>query len=259
MTKSKKVSTAYPEINQTLSELHQRAESILLDNFVGMYLYGSLAMDSFQPIRSDIDFVVIVFEPLDNGTINALETMHQELLITENKWVKKLEGAYIPKHVIRGRSDNHAEVPTLNEGNFYLARLGSDWDIHRYVLREYEAIISGPSPRDFIDPVSIDQIKLAIREVLDNWWLPMLEDPARLERPGYQPFAVLSMCRTLHTLNTGTLASKSDAANWAIEMLDEDWVRLIRQALKWGEGDEIESIEQTIAFMRYAIDMCRKN
>ena len=87
----------------------------------------------------------------------------------------------------------------------------------------------------------------------------MLDDPSRLARPGYQPFAVLSMCRAVHTLSTGLLISKSEAASWAVSNLNEEWAELIRQAMKCGEGDEIGIIEQTISFMRYAIDLCRKS
>jgi predicted nucleotidyltransferase len=141
-----KALSAYPGVNQTLNDLRQRVESILLDNFIGMYLYGSLAMDAFQPSSSDIDFVVITGGQIDKTSIDALEKMHQQLAKTEDKWVKKLEGAYIPKSVIQRHDLNHPAVPTLNESKFYMAPLGGDWIIQRHVLREYEAVISGPSP-----------------------------------------------------------------------------------------------------------------
>jgi hypothetical protein len=87
----------------------------------------------------------------------------------------------------------------------------------------------------------------------------MLDNPSRLQSPGYQPFAVLSMCRAVHTLSTGLLVSKSEAVTWAVASLAEEWIGLIQQAIKWGEGDGTESIEETLNFLHYAIDLCRKN
>ena len=61
----------------------------------------------------------------------------------------------------------------------------------------------------------------------------MIEDPARLKDQGYQPYAVLSMCRALYTLEHGTLATKSAAAEWAMGAVSEDWTPLIERALSW--------------------------
>lgn len=250
--------TPYPEINQILLDLHGCVADILGDIYVGMYLYGSLATGGFDLSRSDIDFVIITTGHLQPPTIEALESMHLALLESGNQWVKKLEGAYIPEAVIWRHNPHHPPVPTLNEGRFYLGPLGSDWILQRKILKDSHVAISGPVLDEMINEISTDELKDAVREVLYHWWVPMLKNPARLEDPGYQPYAVLSMCRSLYTLSTGELVSKQTAANWVQRSLLAEWSGLIGHALDWSEGDETQSIPQTIEFMEHVIELCRR-
>src|SRR6516164_54761 len=47
------------EISQLLSDIVTECTGLLGDNLVGMYLHGSLAMGSFNPDASDVDFLVV--------------------------------------------------------------------------------------------------------------------------------------------------------------------------------------------------------
>ena len=47
--------TAYPDVNAVLAELSASVQTVLGHHFVGMYLYGSLALGDFNPRSSDID------------------------------------------------------------------------------------------------------------------------------------------------------------------------------------------------------------
>jgi hypothetical protein len=58
-------------------------------------------------------------------------------------------------------------------------------------------------------------------------------------------------------MRTGQLASKTRSAEWALATLPAEWSPLISHALQWGDGDEIESVEHTVAFMGYVIELCR--
>ena len=82
--------TLYPEVNRVLLDLLDRVSDNLGENFIGMYLYGSLATDEFEPSRSDIDFVVITDDHVSDPVIKSLEAMHIELAGKDDRWVKKL-------------------------------------------------------------------------------------------------------------------------------------------------------------------------
>ena len=145
-------------------------------------------------------------------------------------------------------------LPCVNEKKFYLAPEGPDWIIQRSILRRHECIIHGPSLKAEIEPVGAADLRSAVQAVLREWWRPMLHQPERLHAPGYQPYAVVSMCRALYTLQHGVVASKRDAAFWAMEGWGAQWRKLIEEALGWRQGNPNGDISQTLAFMRYTLD-----
>jgi len=115
--------------------------------------------------------------------------------------------------------------------------------------------MAGPPPHTLIDPVSPDAIRQAVLAFLREWWQPMLDDPARLQRPDYQAYAVLTMCRALYTLQCGAVASKPTAAKWAQASLDECWTALIAHALAWRRGDRFGHLEDVMGFIRYVVHL----
>ena len=70
-----------------------------------------------------------------------------------------------------------------------------------------------------------------------EWWAPTVADATRLRQPGYQPYAVLTMCRALYTLAHGTIVSKPVAAHWALATLDARWGPLVTRALAGPTGN----------------------
>ena len=245
--------TPFPDVNRVLARLREGAEAILGPKFLGLYLYGSLASGGFQPQRSDVDFVVVVREELTPAEVEALTAMHRELAASGLKWAAKLEGSYLPLADLRRYDPQGGPYLCVNEGRFYQAGHGWDWVIQRHTLRTHDMAVAGPSIRPWIDPVSPEELRRAIRELLAEWWAPMLQDPAFLARREYQAFAVLSMCRALHTLATGQVVSKEEAGAWALATLDPAWTGLIQRALAWPQEPQPEELDATLAFIRYTL------
>lgn len=225
--------TPYPDVNEILELLLTHTKEILKEQFIGMYLYGSLSSGDFNPETSDIDFLFVTESTLSTEMITELASMHRQAWAHSLKRAGELEGAYVPQELIRRHDPNGAPCPTINEGKFYLAPLGSDWIIQRHVIREYGVVIEGPDPKTLIDYVSPADIRGAVMGVLREWWFPMLEDPSWLQdnHRGYHSYAILSMCRALHALEHGTIVSKPMAARWAKEHLDARWSSVIDLAL----------------------------
>jgi hypothetical protein len=108
-----------------------------------------------------------------------------------------------------------------------------------------------------IDPVSPDEIRGAVLGILREWWFPMLEDPAWLRdhERGYRAFAVITMCRALHALENGTIASKPRAVQWARASLDNHWQPLIDQALAASNHENPDvPLDKTLDFIRYVYE-----
>ena len=207
----------FPDVNEVLHLLHTNAKEILGDQFVGMYLYGSLSSGDFNPKTSDIDFLFITKSTLSDETVSKLEAMHKQTWATSLKRAGELEGSYVPKDLIRKHDPNGAPCPMVNEGKFFVDKRGSDWIIQRHVVREYGVTIEGPDPKTLIDFVTPEDIRGAVMGSLTEWWFPMLDDPSWLRdnEAGYRAYAVITMCRVLHALETGTITSKPKATQWA--------------------------------------------
>ena len=244
--------TPYPDVNEVLNLLLVKAKVILGGQMTGLYLYGSLSSGDFDPHSSDIDFAFVTESVLPPETIAALEVMHHEIWAGGLKWAAKLEGAYVPKRLIRRHDSHSPAIPTVNEGAFYLAELGSDWVIQRHVIRECGVVLAGPHPQTLIDPVSPDDIRQSVLGVLREWWFPMLENPEWLAERGseYHAYAVMTMCRALHALRHGTIVSKPVAAQWAQENYP-GWKDLIALALCSQHGENPAFLEAALNFLRF--------
>ena len=237
-----------------LDGLLSSVQATLNAQLVGIYLYGSLATGDFAPDSSDIDFLVVTAAPLSGETIAALEEMHRRLFNSPIAWAAKLEGSYLPQQDLPRYDAAGGPYPSINEGRFYLARHGSDWIIQRHVLREFGVVVYGPPLRDRIDPVHADDLCRAVNGFLHGWWAPMLDNPIRLRNAEYQAYAILTMCRALHTLREGTIASKPVAARWAQDTLGERWSGAIEDALAWPDKTSPDMMQAALGLIRYTLE-----
>jgi aminoglycoside adenylyltransferase-like protein len=80
-----------------------------------------------------------------------------------------------------------------------------------------------------------------------------LSDLSKFKRSDYQVFAILTMCRTLYSLETGRITSKTEAAQWAIQKLDDRWKSLIELAITWEPSQKINKLEETRQFVKYVL------
>jgi predicted nucleotidyltransferase len=246
--------TPYYDVNEILNLLLATVKEILQDQFVGMYLYGSLSSGDFNPETSDIDFLFVTTDSLSEETISKLEAMHQQIWVMGLKRAAKLEGAYVPKEIIRHHDPTAAPCPTVNEGRYYLDGLGSDWIIQRHIVREYGVVIAGPDPKTLIDFVSPNDIRGAVIGTLHEWWFPMLADPAWLRdhESGYRAFAVITMCRVLHALEHGAIVSKPKAVEWSRTRVDEPRKQLIDNAIAVSHHEDLDvPLAETLDFIRF--------
>ena len=65
--------------------------------------------------------------------------------------------------------------PHLDRGNgetLHMMRHESDWIIQRHILRERGIVVTGPDPQTLIDPVSPDELRQAVVDVLPLWAQP---------------------------------------------------------------------------------------
>jgi hypothetical protein len=234
-----------------------------------MYLYGSLATGGFDH-NSDVDYVVVTDEEVSESQFAAIEALHT-LIKTMSVWcVDQLEGSYIPLaglqhfdparalfvHLDRG-PDEHLHRMHLDDERISRAWWGG-WVLLRHALREYGIILVGPDPKTLLEPVPPGDLRQAAQLILNGWATNILNHPAQMNGRGYQSYTVLTLCRSLYTLQTGSVTSKPEAIRWAKAHLDEKWSPLIERA--WlgrqnpGLDAELGDIDGTLDFIRYTIE-----
>jgi hypothetical protein len=101
--------------------------------------------------------------------------------------------------------------------------------------------------------VTPDDLRAAVRAVLDEDWANRLDDLDWLRPRHYQAFAILTMCRALYTLEYGALSTKPVAAAWAQTALGLAWAPLIARALVWRYDHAPDDLTDTLAFIRYTL------
>ncbi len=256
--------TPHPDVNGILNLLLTSIKDILQDQLIGMYLFGSLANGDFDK-DSDIDVLSVTANEITGENFSVLRAMHEKISEIASPWAFQLEVSYIPRDALRRYDPPNNKHPHLDRGKgekLHIMRHDSDWIIQRYILRERGITILGPDPKTLIDPVSSDDLKWAVVDILNGWIKGFLDDPRILESRGYQSYTILTLCRILHTYKHGTIVSKSVAAGWAKGNLDDRWMPLIERA--WagrqnpGMKSDPEDLNGTLGFIRYALERISK-
>ncbi|MBA3534545.1 MAG: DUF4111 domain-containing protein [Ardenticatenales bacterium] len=250
--------TPYPDVNGLLEDLLRRVQSLLGNQVVGLYLFGSLTSGDFDE-DSDVDVLVVTDGELSQHLVSSLAVMHERIAVSHSPWGTQLEVSYIPQRALRRHDPDNALHPHLDRGKgerLHWTQHGSDWVTQRYVLRERGITVVGPPPTALIDPVSSKELRQAMRVLLQEWIVPLLHNPTPIANWGYQSYLVLSLCRILYTLQEGTVVSKPTAACWAQQTLNPQWHSLIDRA--WlgrhypDEPAPPADLSETLAFMKYA-------
>jgi hypothetical protein len=244
--------TSYQDVNVFLNLLLSNMQATLGDHFIGLYLGGSLALGDFDPQRSDIDFVAVTVDELPSEIIVALEEMHTRLWATGIKWTRKLDGSYVPQQVLPHWTSDDPPCPFVEGDRFYVTNQGSAV-MQRHIIHQHGVVVAGPSPYALLDPVDANELRSALRDMLAKWWRPLLDDPDWVQQSQKQPFAILTMCRALYTLEHGVVASKPTAAQWGQQAIGKQWTALIEWALAWPHDTESNHLAATLCLIQYTL------
>ena len=253
--------TPWPEVDRAVRRLREGVAGAVGDQLVGLYLHGSLALGDFFPPASDVDFHVATAGTLGQPALARLGAMHAAFK-AEGGWVARLEGVYLPLGTLRRPDPAGEPCPMVgSDWDFGLGRPGPTWVLDRWVTRERGVVVTGPDPRELIDPIGADELRAAVLASMLGDWAERAggRDVAWLRPRNYQAFAVLTMCRDLYVLERGVLVSKPVAAAWARSWLGPPWAALVERALGWRADERTgdDSLARTLGFVGHAVELAR--
>jgi Domain of unknown function (DUF4111) len=251
--------TPWAEVNRAVERLQEGVSEALGGGLVGLYLHGSLALGDFFPPASDVDFLAATAGPVEAPAFGRLGALHAALKAAGG-WTARLEGMYLPLAALRRHDPASGRLPTVgSDRDFGLGRSGPTWVLDRWVTRERGLVVTGPDPRELIDPIGPQALRAAVRASLLEGWATWVGDPGWLRPRAYQAFAVLTMCRALYALEHGVLVSKPVAAAWAAGRLQRPWPALVERALAWRPDRRVDdrSLPETLRFVAWAVEQAR--
>jgi predicted nucleotidyltransferase len=263
---NKTLPTPYPELNSVLNELVRSIQEILQDNLIGAYLQGSFAIGDFDQ-HSDVDFIVVTHEDLNDEQVAALQRMHERIYHLPVSWAQHLEGSYFPKDVLRDTAECGGNVWYLDHGATSIKRHNHcNTLVVRWTLREKGVTLQGPPPVTLVDPILVEMLRKEILEVIHEWGQEILTNPEHYNNRFYQAFILHSYCRMLHSLQVGYPDSKRAGTQWAKANLDPVWVDLIDRS--WaGRPNPAVSVRQpadpddyarTLEFVRHVMEKSKE-
>jgi predicted nucleotidyltransferase len=258
----------YPELREVLNIFVNDIAAELKVNLVGIYLVGSIASGDFD-LDSDVDFLVVTNTELTEADMKPLQDIQIKMHAIDCYPAKHLEGSYISISDLNDWS-------TVGDKKLYFFGNGSmtyeqsthdnQWHV-RWILRERGITLAGQKPETFLRAIPPNELShettMTMLQVGRSFEDEINRPPSFFNSRFGQSFTVLTYCRMLHSLRTGTVQSKKAGAQWAKQYVDPKWVRLIDQAWneregvrfgeKIGQRAETSLLDETLEFIRYVI------
>jgi len=255
--------TPYPDLNDVLREFCTQLSVILGNDIVGVYLHGSLAIGDFSESDSDADFLVVIERELTTAQVAKLKEMHASILALPSRFAKLLEGSYLPKNLLN-KPENVGVIPLwyLDHGTGMVSQAVYDnsWAV-LWVLHHYGIAVLGPPPKSLFGPVAEMSLRQEALAFMKSWKNLLLGKPESINSVWNQSFIVLSYCRMLQTLETGTVHSKLASVRWSETAMGDRWHSLVSRAWLGRQNPNqmgrrppaISEVNETLAFIEYVV------
>jgi hypothetical protein len=228
---------------------------------VGLYLFGSLATGDFDVDVSDIDLIAVLADRPSERLAAHLSRMHAEFAEANPEWDDRIEAIYISTQGLAKCRTDKTTIGVISPGEpFHVVEAGRDWILNWYPARENSVTLIGPPIDSLIPPIPsaeyIDEVRRSLVGFTDR-----IPDDAP---PGWQAYAILTMCRGLYAIRFSERLSKREAASWAQQEFPH-WADLIRRALGWRqrqrdpEGqDGAATVAETRSFVSEMAQLARE-
>lgn len=215
---------------------------------MGIYLYGSVVYDAFDPGISDLDLAVLHRTDLSQGRTRGLTGAHERFERGHPASVR-LDVSFVPLRLVGGYGED--SLPYYRDGRFRLSGGGDVNPVMWRTLRGRGVAVCGPPAAEIVPPVSDEELAENMRRNLA--FLRRRMPLYVMTGTGETVFGVLSLCRVLHTLRTGEIVGKVEAARWALRNLSPRWRTLIERSAKRYENNDFQGTDmllgtQAVAF-----------
>jgi streptomycin 3"-adenylyltransferase len=231
-----------------IDEFTAMSKEIIGDKLTGIYLHGSMAMNCFNPEKSDIDLLIVIENEITD--IIKMAFMKQVIKLNAQAPAKGLEISIVnrkycmpfvyPTPFELHFSPMHLQWFRENPVNYVENMKGEDRDLaaHFTIIKRYGIVLYGEeienvfgevSKRDYIESIWFD-VKGAREDIADD---PM--------------YMTLNLCRVLAFLKENLCLSKQQGGEWGIAHLSDKYHPLILQALNCYKANQTMQLDWELA------------
>ena len=199
------------------------------ENFVGVYLHGSLAMGCFNPDISDIDLLAIVSPGLllnqKKDIIGFLQQIDNSNAPPEISIVTKesLQNLVYPSPFDLHYSYSTRDVYTSGKISWEEQRFDTDLPAHYMAVRERGICLDGKAINEVFPEIPKEMFMASIVQDL-NWIKQEINNLPYV-------YIVLNPCRALAYVNDIKFLSKQEGGMWALQHVPNRYSTMIERAL----------------------------
>jgi streptomycin 3"-adenylyltransferase len=241
------------ETNNILDTIIKNHKEILGENLVGIYLHGSLVMGCYTD-NSDIDFIVVVSEPIEFKTkrklidaimqIKSLPKNGLEMSVILKKYAKEF---VYPTPFELHYSNSHKDK-YLSDKNYICGGFeDKDLAAHLTIINHRGRCIFGKEINEVFGAVPREDYIDSIKNDIEDSKNTILEAPV---------YITLNLCRVLYYLREGAICSKLEGGKWGINFAPIQYKKIIKDATKVYTG-EIEELnfknEELLTYADYML------
>lgn len=231
-----------------LNEFTTMSKEIFGDKLTGIYLHGSMAMNCFNPEKSDIDLLVVI----ENAVTDAqkMEFMKRVVKLNEQASAKGLEISLVKREYCMPFvyptpfelhfSPMHLQWFRDNPENYVENMRGEDRDLaaHFSIINRYGIVLYGEQTENVFGDISKKDYAESIWYDVKGAREDISDDPMNL---------TLNLCRVLAFLKEDLCLSKQQGGEWGILNTPEKYHPLIRHTLDCYKTNKIMQVDMELA------------
>lgn len=243
-------------VKELLDQILSSLKKIFADDLVGIYLYGSLVQGCFTPQQSDIDFTVVIKNPLTKDQEKELFQLHANISKDPEygEWFEgifytldQVKKAVFPSPFLFCFAHSKCRVPKDEKD------LDPDSPMTLRHIYDYGIALFGPDPKKLFAPPEWKILEPSIKKDIDYSINGAHKFPL---------YSVLNLCRGFYSLATKDVSiSKRQAGEWGLQNFPAELQPIIKTALEAYQHKLIdkqkqfllENLDQFIAYCKEKI------
>lgn len=215
-------------VKQYLNEILAVFKDELHDNLVGVYLHGSLAMDCFNPNKSDVDVLVVCETEISNDI--KMSIIKRLLEVTSGN-ANQLEMSIVLKKyastfVYPTPFELHYFHPQyLEDENYICGGPGfEDYDLAAHMMITYHRgrKLFGEEIKTIFKPIKRDYYIQSIMNDIEDAQQGIIKNPV---------YFTLNLCRVLLYIKEEKISSKKEGGLWGTKNLPSEFQTIVRESL----------------------------